>query len=616
MNNIRLTFIFIYIFNSISFAIANEKTDTTLYIYNQITFNNLGTTINNIINNDSEYHKQDIKIILKNGTYRFKQGFYIEQKQNTYKNISIEITAETKGKVNILSGNKEINKSDSIDNTDTHYIVPLHDYTENYSFIDKQFNNINLSTSGFLHKEGINFTEEKPMVIDSTNLLMKIRIPKELLFIKNKNKDYFKHSWLYFTTQWFDSKLRNLYTDESYIYGNYSSQNAIEGGFYDENYKRKTRLYITNIPDLPLEPDKISIKDNYIYIPHHIDSLYICYGIRLLTGINLNLKKLEISNINFMGNGYMKKDDMIRFVNCNNIYITNNTFQNIGSKIIGIEGKNWGYNQGKQEYTSNNINIINNIFKDNGCSVCKIRTVNEARILNNYSENSGINTKNYTFLISCKNFLFQNNIVKNFPCNALYLSDTRSATNTISGIVENNEFFNTEEYNSLYKKNSMIDVGIIYGGAHNDNIIIRNNSIHDYKGYANYRGIFMDSGAYNVTVENNLVYNINSSFLVDLRYVSPIKNQIRPTATGNLLKNNIILGGFRWMGNPNYINQSTIEGNYTNVKDNSKIITKNAMIASPIIYENNITIENGKINLPLNIKKDFSDILFLKKFIK
>jgi hypothetical protein len=598
---------------------ANANNQDSIFISNQSEFDNMGLLINGIINNNEEDEHRDINIIIEDGVYRFGKEQYIEQKKQAKLNINLKITAEHEGKVFILAAGKEFSKEQTSHEIGGHYVVPIDKYNRNNTFIDQDLNLVQLGTTGDFCADGINFASDKPMVIDTINRLMRVRLPSELEYISNRDKEYFKHSGMYFSTQWFDSRLSNLYSDSVYIYGNYRTNNAIEGGYYDENYGKKTRIYVVNVPDMPLKVNRIMVRNDSLYIPSQIRKVYVCDESRAFIFANINLNRLEISKLEFVGNGFDEMKELLRFINCDNLFIINNRFRNIMSKVISIEGRNLGYNNGNQHYASINISLNHNYFKDNGSSICSIYGADSVSVTNNYSENNGIIKKNYTFQLPCKDFYFANNVIKNFPCNALYISTTRTASNTISGIVEYNEFYNTDDYNAQYIRNSLIDVGIIYGGAHNNRIIVKNNVLHDYQAYANFRGIFFDSGAYNVTVENNFLYNINAMYLIDLRYVDPVKNQIRPTCTGNLLKNNVILGAFRWMGNPqDRVGQTIIEDNFVNVYpvDKGKIIIKDAFVKGEIYINALIQFQNGKLYLPDKIKRKYQSIPFLYRRLK
>lgn len=94
-----------------------------------------------------------------------------------------------------------------------------------------------------------------------------------------------------------------------------------------------------------------------------------------------------------------------------------------------------------------------------------------------------------------------------------YLWDCGPVT---SGVVERNEICHTPSFGRKPMR-SLIDGGAVYVWTQNKDLVIRHNYIHDIFGYHGSRGIFCDDGVINVTVCDNLVLNIESSYPIDLR---------------------------------------------------------------------------------------------------
>lgn len=562
----------------IFFSLCIHAKDFNIEIKTQEKYDNISYLINKILGQQPVNHEDiNINIQIKKGIYYFNKPHIIQNDKIEKQNIKLTIRGDSNGETFIISKGKQYTLQDIIDKTELHNVCKIQDYHSEYGFINQNFKKIDITSTADTNTDQINFSPSSPHVVDKQNKIIRIELPKELSYLKNKGINFFQNSIMYISTQWFDTIVKNLYTDSIYAYGNYLNNNAIELGYFDNQYKLKTRIYITNIiKDNKIPFNKILINNDQIYIPKDITTIYTMENTQAFVFKNLEFKSIELSRLNFAGNSYNAKSSLITFFNCKNININNNIFNNIQSNIISING-NYDTKY-PNKYYSSNITLMNNKYYDNGSSVCVITNSENITVTNNYSINNGILRKNFTFMIPCKNFYFKNNKIINFPCNALYISNTREATKEISGIIEYNEFYNDSLYNAFYKKNGMIDVGVIYSGCHNTNTIIRNNIIHDFHGYGNARGIFLDSGAYNITIEGNLIYNIKAGYAVDSRFVKPYGRQIQPTNTSNYLKNNIIIGNFKWMGNPSYPNQTFISNNIYYCSRHQKNITNNACI--------------------------------------
>lgn len=92
-----------------------------------------------------------------------------------------------------------------------------------------------------------------------------------------------------------------------------------------------------------------------------------------------------------------------------------------------------------------------------------------------------------------------------------------------------------------------MDSGAIYTWTKNDNVIIRNNYIHDYAGAADNRGIFCDDGASNLKIYDNIILNIPNCYCIDSRMVKDQNANIHNNSN-NFMANNMVDGGVRFMG--------------------------------------------------------------------
>lgn len=119
-----------------------------------------------------------------------------------------------------------------------------------------------------------------------------------------------------------------------------------------------------------------------------------------------------------------------------------------------------------------------------------------------------------------------------------------------SGIVENNEIWQSESYRKDAPLNLLMDTGAIYVCTQNTSLEIRNNRIHDISGPYENRGIFCDDGTVNTTIRNNEVVRVANSYCIDLRRVLSVEtrpdSKIRRVNVGNRLENNKVDGNVRF----------------------------------------------------------------------
>ncbi len=614
----------------------SNKNVINISIKNQEDFDNIFDYVNKQLDSISTYKNSIINVNIYSGIYRFKKS----RKFKYTKSLPVEIyiKAIEKDKVVIISDGDTFTNQLAVSTTPSHYICNIEDYNHSYTFIDQDFNYIKTQNSSNISPKQINLAEEKPLFINKkwdskTKRLLscdiKLKIPYNLKkYISNKDKLFFKNSILYFTAQWFDYNANDIFTDSEYIYAscilNGQNPNAIERDCVDEKYNLPTRFYITNISTINIQKNQILVSENKIYIPHSIKKLYMLKNPSLWFFENLSFNKISISGIKFMGSSYTRKEEyLINVNNCNNFYCDNNIFSNINSKApIGIKAKtktpyypNKSKEVGQQEFYITNTQISNNKFTNIGCAVCVIgRSTKNSRFINNQIFNSGILMANYCLMASGKNLQIRNNQFINVPFNDIYILPQ----GYLSCNIEYNEFYNTDEYNKNYEAHSLIDGGIIYSGWHSDGTIIRHNIFHDKKGYSNYRGIMVDSGGYNHTIYGNLLYRLGSTFYIDIRQSNDGNNpnlKIRDNNTNNKLYNNIILGPYRIMGNPQSTKNVCIGSNLYNYMNNNKQnILTNSNINSEQILINNISIVNNI--LYINTKIPFKLSSFVKDRIK
>lgn len=595
------------------FGKENTLEGEYIYISTQEEFDNLLANVKQKIDEYIALSTKDlytISILIHGGIYKFSsiQKLELDSYTKAY-NISINISAVPGEKVYVISDGQEFTPENAISLTSTHYICNISDYNTSYAFVDQDFNYIKVQNTGNVNPLCINLMTERP----TFNLglkQIKFKIPDELSILKNKELEYFKNSYLYFTCQWFDYTAHNIYSDDTYIYATYDTSgeniNAIEMDVVDEKYDLPTRFYITNIPDIKLDANQVLVNNNKIYIPRNISKLYLMKYSNLFKFKNLHFSNIVLSNINFVGSVY-NQSSLIEFMDCNNVYCNYNTFKNINSfNCITVNGSASSYtpnketHTGTQTYYSVNNNISYNKFIDIGVSVFKGGKVSGVEFSYNYLYNTSILRCKQAAIFTGKDNHISYNKFINIPFNSIYLL---GPINYFTAVVEYNEFYNTNDYNNTYIAHSLIDGGVIYAGWHSDGTIIRYNIFHDKRSYANHRGIMVDSGGYNVSIYGNLFYRIQNSFTIDLRQVTATNDmEIRDRNTNNFVYDNIIVGTCKLMGNPEHPNEVYLGNNIycTKYSTNKTNVTTNAKLTGKLIEDSNLFIENDIIYLTKN----------------
>lgn len=119
-----------------------------------------------------------------------------------------------------------------------------------------------------------------------------------------------------------------------------------------------------------------------------------------------------------------------------------------------------------------------------------------------------------------------------------------------SGVVEENEMYQTEPYRRDAPMNLLMDTGAIYVWTQNSSLLIRGNRIHDIDGPAENRGIFCDDGTVNTTIRDNEVVRIANSWCIDLRKALSVEkradSKIRKVNVGNRMESNTVDGKVRF----------------------------------------------------------------------
>ena len=277
-------------------------------------------------------------------------------------------------------------------------------------------------------------------------------------------------------------------------------------------------------------------------------------AMRFVNMRNMNLKSLTMEGISFCGNANQSSGALIQMngVKAEAVNIKDCVFRSCQSTCISLGN-------------TTNATISHCKFYDNATTAIHSGGGCEnTHITGCLFENNSCGWNN-TFCINIKgkDFRIDRNVFRDFGYGAIgigeHIGDIKVC---VTGIIEKNEIYYSPEYYSCYKKHTLMDSGAIYLWTQNDNVIIRNNYIHDYIGAKDNRGIFCDDGAANFKIIGNRILRIANSYCIDSRR---IKEQHPEKFTNNVnisITDNTVDGGIRFEGRDE-VGNKCVYGNNT-----------------------------------------------------
>lgn len=273
--------------------------------------------------------------------------------------------------------------------------------------------------------------------------------------------------------------------------------------------------------------------------------IYECQTCNFLTISGNNLKSVTLQGLTFIGNSYSNSDSVIRVngLSSGSVTIQNCAFDGCASECVGVV-KSKNVHVRDCDFSNNAVSCV---YADNWSSNISVESCHFA--------NNGTRWSNFkTIIMSCQDFYVGNNVM----CNSYYAFIGvgvwlgHKCNVPVSGIVEKNEMYYTQDFFDRYKEYTLMDSGAIYTWTQNDDVTIRYNRIHDYIGMKDNRGIFCDDGTRNVKIYGNVITNIPNSYCIDLRACpsveSEAKRPIGKVNVGNLVRDNIVDGTVRFEG--------------------------------------------------------------------
>lgn len=417
---------------------------------------------------------------------------------------------------------------------------------DDYYVFDKELMALPISGFHIMNDDGTPLADSTIVIADKGKMIIQIPIPGKYDFLKNKSKEELKNCIVKFGCWYRSVDLKNVYTDARYLYG--QSFNTYEFGFIHKYNYLPVTVEIFNFPGI--EPSLENVVfidgDNYIHVPNEISVVRVSAVSNLLR-LKGN-RELNIQNISFLGahqavvmNGGSNK----QFEKC--------TYSCLGKGIECYNGEN-------------NVfcgsSVVNCTFKHLYTSMAvSFKGCDNVIIKNNRVDNVGIYTKGWygAIAVSGNDFLVENNTIKDFCyCGISIGNSEHYGKEKVVGIVQNNVIDNIANYG--HPETQAVDGGGIYVYASIDQLEISNNIVRNI-GFDNswLRGIFLDGGAPNCSVTNNLVYNI---FPSEYAMFAPYYNKGEHCTRNNSFEGNIVLGKWYIGSNPDNGNVS-LKNNFT-----------------------------------------------------
>ncbi|MDE6696003.1 MAG: right-handed parallel beta-helix repeat-containing protein, partial [Muribaculaceae bacterium] len=489
--------------------------------------------IQNFLNKGVPLFK-NILIEIENGIY-FSKTDHIFFENVRYPECRISIVGKDDVTImatsqNLRNGDKIVNDKKVIVNCCRTVVNPEDTYTDGENLIF-------LSVKDSDYNDGVSFTEglfEKINPEDKQDL--RYRLKSRLL--PDMSATECRNLWLWATHSWISSYEKIDSVKDRYIYLTANRETELYQCPLNTDYKSwkvMPRIKVVNYE--PSDKDIYVDSDGQMTLPDGYEAIFKSDKGSFIRLDNSEIKSLEVSGIRFVGGNAAiidvkgvsdytlihdceftaQQGPAIRFRTDNGI-IKNNRFRNSVGNVIQIP--NGGYQ--------------NHVISNNRFYNCGKRLLNHGCI--KVAADSVLISQN----------TFHNNYISAVSIGVWHGTEQKG---TIFTIAEDNVIYNDESILSDYLNNSLLDVSLFYVFTKNDNAIIRRNRIHGLRTLASGNGIYIDDGAYNVSVYDNIVTGIDGK-LYNINCRSKISDNAKINApafsTGNMIAHNIVDGSIRY----------------------------------------------------------------------
>lgn len=320
-------------------------------------------------------------------------------------------------------------------------------------------------------------------------------------------------------------------------------------------------------------------------------AVHECAVAQFLILYQMKLKSFSISGIRFLGCANGKEALMyFRDVDAESICIQDCQFEWMNNLVCNLKNTN------------------NFEFKRNEVSNCSYGAVNSA------VDCSGTIVKDNSFyrmgkgwtngsIVACHgaNFTVAGNRFEDFGYSAVSTGYNHKwgKKRVTGGVIENNEIWYGDEYFSNCEKYTLMDGGAIYVSTLSDEIIVRYNYIHDYRGVRSNRAIYCDDGAMNVKIYGNVISNIPGSHAVFSWRAKSVNSKVSGSNDGICFFYNVIWGTYKLDERPN---SSCIHGKNLILYADGEVAPMNELVNFKYQEQDSVfsgaQVVNGKLVLP------------------
>ncbi len=490
--------IFVFLLAMIFFAIPSFAKKAEIVVTSQSDFDAIMLALKSKLKEGNT----EVDILLKSGVYSFTER-HIDFDKLYYPNATVRILGENASVVSQGRMTKEFD--------------PLASYFDNRGNFCEFESRMKMASSS-------------PETVDAEKGIYKISLPE---------KPRKASSGFIYLTMWYRGlPFRILSTKGNEVYFKVEDITLAPGTFS---------------PDWDLKYGKVNPRYKLINTGKNRlkTARFKCENSTFLSCTNCLLKGLVVSGVRFIGNKYdpseERKKGLIRLYCCNvgSTLIENCDFRNIQTDCINIT-------------QVHNVTVRSCVFEDcyRSC-VFSHRGTKVTCVMDNTISRCGKCGDNVQ-LVTCQgeDFVVRHNSISDFGYGAISAGVHYSSgkVGDVTGIISDNEIFQTSGYFKDAPMNLLMDGGAIYILTQNDNVVIEKNYIHDISGPRDNRGIFCDDGTCNVDIKENRIERIANSFCIDLRLVLSVeteeRSKVRRVNVGNSISDNVVDGPVRFERHP------------------------------------------------------------------
>lgn len=495
----------------------------------------------------------------------------------------------------VIGRNVFLERAKAQEKDNGYWRIKLDDFkAKDFWVLDGALNNVSVSSlvNGQIN---IRVKSEDVVKTDKEKSIIKIRIPDSCPSLKNHSKSFLKNCILKMT-YWYQSfEVVDLWSDNEFVYGRVSAGSYVYNNI-GNHYKFDSYLTFFNYPE---NSGGVYVDGNgYVNVPEKYSCIRICTSENILQ-FNTN-NNTTISGLTFKGSA-----TPVRLGQGTKKTIRNCVFENCRTGIDAFRGlKNRNVAMTISDCTFKNM-YNNTCINALGCD--------SVIISGNKTNNTGIfNKGDAVIAVGGNGYDVNNNIIECFSYIGIMTGLHGSHEPiTINGTIHDNVVDNYSNYGD--PSTQLIDGGGIYVSTHNDSTVVRDNIIRNIGfAHSSERGIYLDDGAYNTHVINNLVYNIYpGEKAIFARLVDDFsRHGINNEFIGNICVGDCVMYGHKGdLGRKAIIKDNYIDGNLDTDQSLNAVFEGNVNIKTKVLSSGKLSVDRSvkipKTRYSKKVRKSF-----------